>query len=238
VKFRKLVFDVAMRDEPRTRVETIYRQLRTEILSGRHEPGARLLAAALCERYGISSGVLREVLPRLSGEGLVVSEPNRGFRVADVSVDDLGQLTEARVLIESATLRQAIAHGDVKFQADLVAAHHTLASTEPLDAAGSVRDDWLNAHATFHRALLAGSPNLRLRTIADSLRDATEVYRCWSRQLGDETDRDVAGEHRRILDATLARQADRAVLELTEHIERTTRVLLRARASVEGAIAR
>jgi DNA-binding GntR family transcriptional regulator len=220
---------------PASRVEEIYHRVRTDILSGRHEPGSRLLTAALCERYAISSGMLREVLPRLAGEGLVVSEPQRGFRVTQVSVDDLRQLTEARVLVESVTLRQSIEHGDVGFESDLVAAHHTLARTAVLDESGAINDSWLTAHAAFHQRLLAGSPNLRLRAIADSLRDATEVYRCWSGLLGDEPHRDIAGEHRRILEATLAREADLAVTELTEHIEHTTRVLLRLATARAGS---
>ena len=216
-----------MPDSPKSRVDEIYRRVRTDILSGRHEPGSRLLTAPLCARYDISSGMLREVLPRLAGEGLVVAEPQRGFRVAEVSVEDLRQLTEARVLIESVTLRQSIEHGDVEFESDLVATHHTLVRTPVTDDSGAINDHWLDAHAAFHRKLLAGSPNVRLRTIADTLRDATEVYRCWSSTLGDERDRDVPAEHRRILDATLARDADLAVAELTEHIEHTTRVLMK-----------
>jgi DNA-binding GntR family transcriptional regulator len=216
-----------MAEAPRSRADEIYRLVRTDILSGRHEPGSRLLTTSLCERYAISSGMLREVLPRLAGEGLVVAEPQRGFRVAEVSESDLRQLTEARVLIESVTLRQSIEHGGVQFEANLVAAHHTLARSAMVDDTGAVDDGWLTAHAAFHHNLLAGSPNLRLRAIADSLRDATEVYRCWSSQLGDEPDRDVPAEHHRIMTATLARDADLATAELTEHIEHTTRVLLR-----------
>jgi DNA-binding GntR family transcriptional regulator len=209
-----------------TRVDIIYTRLRVDILSGLYEPGSRLLASALSEQYDASSGVLREVLPRLAGEGLVVSEPQRGFRVTGVSADDLRQLTEARVLIESVTLRQSIEHGTVDFESDLVAAHHRLARAEEFGEHGEINGQWLLAHAEFHRALLAGSPNVRLRNIANSLRDATEVYRCWSARLGDDQDRPVAGEHRAILEATIARDADRAVAELTRHIERTTEVLL------------
>jgi DNA-binding GntR family transcriptional regulator len=210
-----------------SRVDELYRQLRSSILSGRHLPGSRLSSAALCKDYAISSGVLREALPRLAGEGLVTFEPQRGYRVAEVSAEDLRQLTEARILIEAEALRQSIQHGDLQFEANLVAAHHTLARSEPLSTDGKVREEWIDAHSAFHKALLAGSPNLRLQYIANSLRDSTEVYRCWSGRLGDEPERDVPGEHLRIFQATVARDSDRAVEELTSHIEHTTDVLLR-----------
>jgi DNA-binding GntR family transcriptional regulator len=220
-----------------SRVHEIYRRVRTDILSGRHEPGSKLLTGEMCQRYGISSGVLREVLPRLAGEGLVVSEPQRGFRVAPVSVDDLRQLTEARVLVETTVLRQAISTGDLQYEAELVAAHHTLAGTCAIDDGGAVRDEWLQAHSDFHRALLAGCPNQRLQLIAKQLRDVTEVYRCWAGQLGDERDRDVDTEHRQILEATMARDADLAVTLLAAHYERTMRIMLRVGAGRAAKVA-
>ena len=97
-----------MASESKSRVDETYRRLRTDILSGRHAPGSKLLSSSLCEQYDISSGLLREVLPRLVGEGLAISEPQRGFRVTPVSEDDLRQLTEARAMIESVVLRQSM----------------------------------------------------------------------------------------------------------------------------------
>ncbi|OYD70993.1 GntR family transcriptional regulator [Rhodococcus sp. OK302] len=210
-----------------TRVDDAYRSLRRDILSGRHLPGAKLLSASLREEYDISSGVLREVLPRLAGEGLVVSEPQRGFRVIQVSVSDLRQLTEARVLVETAALRQAIERGDLQWETRVVAAHHTLAGSTPRDDAGNLSDEWLLAHSNFHEALLSGSPNQRLQRIASQLRDTTELYRCWSNRLGDEPDRDIEGEHRRIFEAAIAREADCAASLLTEHYEHTTQIMIR-----------
>ncbi|WP_345412260.1 GntR family transcriptional regulator [Pseudonocardia xishanensis] len=220
-----------------TRVDEIYRRLRTDILSGRHQPGARLLSATLCQDYGISSGVLREILPRLAGEGLVVSEPQRGFRVARISVEDLQHLTEARVLVESTALRAAIEHGDLQWESTLVAAHHTLAGSRSMDDDGAIQDDWMRAHWNFHHCLLSACPNRRLLQIADQFRDATEMYRCWSGPLGDEPDRDVAGEHRGILEATVGRDAELAVRLLTEHYEHTLRIMSRVGA-LSGAPSR
>src|SRR5260370_33416941 len=100
-----------MASETNTRVDETSRRLRTDILSGRHAPGSKLLSSSLCEQYDISGGLLREVLPRLVGEGLAISEPQRGFRVTPVSEDDLRQLTEARALIESVVLGPWVAHG-------------------------------------------------------------------------------------------------------------------------------
>lgn len=213
-----------------TRVSSVYALLRRDILSGKFPPGSRLAAAALQERYGASSGLLREVLPRLVAEGLAVARPQRGYWVISVSPEDLRHLTEARVLIETTVLRQSIEDGGLAWESRVLAAHHTLASTSVITAdRSSVNEDWLEAHARFHSELLAGAPNLRLRRLADSLRDITEVYRCWSGRLalpGDRGPDAVAAEHKSILDAALARDANLAVAELTVHIERTTKQLI------------
>jgi DNA-binding GntR family transcriptional regulator len=213
-----------------TRVSSVYALLRRDILNGTFPAGSRLAAAALQRRYGASSGVLREVLPRLVAEGLAVSKPQRGFWVISVSPEDLRHLTDARVLIETTVLRQSIQDGGLAWESDAMAAHHTLANTAALAADGSgVSEDWLTAHAAFHSALLAGAGNLRLRTLAESLRDITEVYRCWSARSASAGGRDadaVAAEHKSLLDATLARDTNRATAELTLHIERTTMYLL------------
>lgn len=221
-----------------TRVASVHALLRRDILSGKLPPGSRLAAAILQERYGASSGLLREVLPRLVAEGLAVSRPQRGYWVISVSPEDLRHLTEARVLIETTVLRQSIHDGDIAWESRALAAHHTLASTPVVAADRSgVNMDWLDAHARFHAELLAGAANLRLRSIADSLRDITEVYRIWSGTFSEPGERGfdaVAAEHKSLLEATLARDANLAAAELTLHIERTTRQLLANLASMPG----
>lgn len=213
-----------------TRVSAVYALLRRDILSGKFPPGSRLAAAALQERYGASSGLLREVLPRLVAEGLAVAKPQRGYWVISVSPEDLRHLTEARVLIETTVLRQSIHDGDLAWESRALAAHHTLVNTAVVAADGSgVNEDWLEAHARFHSELLSGAANLRLRNLADSLRDITEVYRCWSGRFtmaGERSMAAVAAEHKSLLDATIARDANLAAAELTLHIERTTKHLL------------
>ncbi|GAA2577390.1 GntR family transcriptional regulator [Dactylosporangium fulvum] len=211
-----------------TRAERIYANLRGDILTGRLLPGQRLPFAELGARYSTSVGVLREALSRLVEQGLVLSEPQLGFRVTPVTEEDLRDLTNTRIDIETLCLRHAITHGDLAWESRLVAAYHTLdrtpelASTQP----PTVNEDWAAAHAAFHAALLDGCPSRRLRDIAASLRDASELYRRWSRHLGGEDTRDIAGEHRELRDAVLARDVEKAEAALARHISYTTRALL------------
>ncbi len=210
-----------------TRAERVYVELRADILAGRQRPGARLPFAELTARYEASMGVVREALTRLAAEGLVDSEPQYGFRVVPLSVADLHHLTDARAAIETLVLGQAVEHGGVSWESEVLAAHHRLDRTPQMSADDPSRlsDDWAAAHAAYHHALLVGCPNPRLLAIAESLRDAAELYRRWSVPLA-HAPRDIAGEHRAILDAVLAHDTDAATAALAAHIHATTNILL------------
>ncbi|MFJ7417464.1 GntR family transcriptional regulator [Streptomyces uncialis] len=205
-------------------------QLRADILSGRLLPGHRLKFPVLSARYDVSVSVLREALVRLAEQGLVRSEPHQGFLVTPLSREDLTELTEARIELETLVLRRSVTEGDLAWESQLVAAHHTLERT-PYTAQGDhdrVDDCWSAAHADFHRALLNGCANRRLLHMALGLRDEAELYRRWSRPLGDEPSRDLAGEHRALLDAALARDPEASAEALCAHVRHTTELLLSA----------
>src|SRR6201999_1825607 len=72
-------------------------RLRADLLACRLKPGERLIINQLCQYLDVSLGAVREALSRLSSEGLVIAEPQRGFRVAPISAEDLKDLTAARL---------------------------------------------------------------------------------------------------------------------------------------------
>ena len=212
----------------KTRTEEIYARLRADILAGRLRPGDRLPFAELTERYGASMGVTREALSRLAEQGLVISEPQLGFRVVPLSVADLLDLTEARGHIEILAVRLAIEHGDLAWESQLVAAHHALDRTLQMsvDDPDLLNPAWTLAHSDFHIALCAGCPNARIKAAAAALRDAAELYRHWSAPLRSGGERDVRGEHRAMLDAAIARDADHTAALLLDHLRQTAAVLV------------
>ena len=136
-------------------------------------------------------------------------------------------LTGVRCSIEGMTLRLAIEHGDVAWEGSIVAAEHVLANTPLVEpsAPHRVSEEWAAAHGRFHAALAAGCGSPRLKRSWRSRYDASELYRRWSLP-ADPGHRDVEGEHKELVQATLRRDAQRAVALLVEHINRTTRILL------------
>ncbi|WP_405014671.1 GntR family transcriptional regulator [Kitasatospora sp. NBC_01539] len=211
-----------------TRTHGTYRRLREDILGGRLTPGQRLKFPDLCREYGTSVGAAREALVRLASEGLVRTQAHQGYTVTPLSYDDLRELTKARVEMESLVLRLSMEEGDTRWEARAVAAHHVLRRTPYLgpDSPDHPSDDWAAAHAEFHLALLVGCTNRRLLDVALGLREEAELYRQWSAPHGRERHRDLAAEHRDLLEAVVDREAGRAVELIRDHIAHTAQLLI------------
>jgi len=67
--------------------------LRRDVMMGHFEPGRKLKLDELQELYGFSSSPLREAMSKLSQEGLIRSDERRGFRVTEISQQDLQDIT-------------------------------------------------------------------------------------------------------------------------------------------------
>ena len=204
----------------------VYEQLRTDIFDRRLAPGERLKPIELGERFGVSISVMREALGLLAAQSLVRIERNRGFHVTTLSPEVLTNLTAARKINEGAALRLSVERGGVGWESEVLAAHHRLSSQPkyPDGATHGLNNEWATAHIAFHRKLIDACGNDVLLDICDRLSDAAELYRAWSG--AGESKRDVAGEHRALLEAALAHDAGLAVELFEAHIDRTASILL------------
>jgi DNA-binding GntR family transcriptional regulator len=216
-----------------TRTGEVYEALRTDILNTRIEPGSKLKIAELGTRFGVSLSVVREALTRLGAHGLVVANPQRGFSVIELSINDLDDLTNTRMQIEPMAMRDAVVHGGLTWEQGVVSAHHRLERTEVYLGPDRVNPEWLDAHRAYHQALVVGGSSPRLRAIANALRDNAELYRMWSRTWAHDVDRDLAAEHRAIMTAAINADADAAAEALSEHIARTAAAIKAFAASTE-----
>jgi DNA-binding GntR family transcriptional regulator len=209
--------------------EQVYRRLRADLLSCRLAPGEKLGISKLQADLGTSLCAVREALARLTSEGFVTAEPQKGFHAAPISVADLHDLTSARVEIESLCLRRAINDGAVEWETRIVAATHRL-SRVPMR---SVHDpkcynvEWNLAHDEFHGSLAASCGNRTLLAVREQLFAKSARYRWLSVSMTQEA-RDLDAEHQAISDAALDRDADKACALLTIHIKETSRILAAA----------
>src|SRR5271163_3689441 len=210
-----------------TQADAAYAALQAEILSCRLAPGAKITISDVAVRLGFSPGAVREALSRLSAEKWTVAAAQRGYSVAPVSTEELRDLTRTRIAIEQLCLRSAIAHGDVEWESSIVAAYHRLRRIPMVapDGAARINDAWVAAHTTFHAALAAACDSRWTLNLRAMLYAQSERYRQLSYVLAREN-RDVDGEHKNILDACLARDADLACRLIDEHLKRTSDILV------------
>ena len=107
-------------------VEIVTDALRGEILEGERPGGQRLIEQELTARFGVARHTLRAALRTLAAEGLVRVEPNRGARVARLSVEEIVQLYELRTALEVEAARLALERHRGRLPASVHAALGTL----------------------------------------------------------------------------------------------------------------
>ncbi|MFZ2124846.1 MAG: GntR family transcriptional regulator [Rhodoferax sp.] len=207
---------------PRTLVERAYHGLRHDVVCGKLAPGERLRVEHLKDQYEVGAGTLREALSLLVSDALVTSEGQRGFRVAPISLADLEDVTNTRVMLETEALRQSIRHGDAQWEAALVHSYERLTQTE-VDLAEGGSDLWERRNKAFHEALIAGFDSDWSKYLLSILYRHAERYRHinWRLTAAHSSGRDVHREHEDIFRAAIARQDARAALALEVHIRLT-----------------
>ena len=211
--------------EPKTLVEAAYLRLRRDIIEGVRRPGEKLRVEHLKDEYEVGAGTLREALQLLITDALVVAQGQRGFRVAPISLADFEDITRTRVLLETEALRQAIALGDVAWEAQVLAAFHRLSrAEEKLGADDEARQEWEARNRAFHEALIAACPSRWIRHFQHILYQQSERYRRIS-LFHNSIPRDVHAEHQGLCEAAVARDTERACAILADHLERTLEAL-------------
>jgi len=185
--------------------------LRNAILSGELVAGQVVRQEVLAARLGISRIPLREALRQLEGEGFVTSVPHRGVVVEELSLEDLREISEVRVALETHVLRLAIpAH-------DAVSLKRAQAAIDAIDNAQDAIERWGELNWQFHEALYA--PANRPRTL-----DLIRTYHAHSerylrihisvlkyKEKGQQ-------EHRQLLKAVRDKDARRAMELMRQHV--------------------
>jgi DNA-binding GntR family transcriptional regulator len=223
--------------EPLIRVSTrdqVRERLLAAILDGEYEPGSRVVETEVARRLGTSASPVREVLRELEALGLVTSKPFSGVRVRQITAADVLETYPVRVALESLALRSAtpvITDAQVD---ELSALTDRMAeAVEQGDA--RAQSQW---NAQFHRALVAAAGNSALLRSWSVLEPFTRTFLA-----ADFPGLDLAAdteEHRPIIAAVRARDAEAAVAALERHFANVTEMVrlardAEARAAVSGS---
>jgi len=197
-------------------VELAYNRLSQEILSGRTDPGERLVEEQLTRRLGISRAPLREALRQLAQQGLVEHIPRRGVRVATLSDDDVRELYEVRDVLERHAVSLIAPGADLS---GLQAAIETMRkATEAGDRLGIA-----DAHRRFHVEVVMLGGNRQLCTLYESVLVRLQLYMAVNLRREAEVREPADGVHRHeaVLAAVAAGGADAIFTALRGHGART-----------------
>jgi DNA-binding GntR family transcriptional regulator len=197
--------------------ELAYRRIRSDIIFGRLAPAQKLRLEVLRETYGTSVSTLRELLNRLSSEGLVEAEGQKGFMVSPVSGTNLREIAAMRLLLEGHALAQSFDAGDMEWEGRVVAAHHKLAQMEKRMLARDRADPelWKRYDWEFHHALVSACGSQVLMESHAAIYDRYLRYQMVAVIFRGEI---AAEEHLALLHYALRRETEGALAMLTCHI--------------------
>jgi DNA-binding GntR family transcriptional regulator len=190
--------------------------LRAALVAGEMRPGVLYSAPTLAEKFGVSATPVREAMLDLASEGLVEAVRNKGFRVSELSNEDLDEITALRTLIEVPTVGEIARRCDDELAPAVEALRETAREIEAL----AVRRDlirYVEVDRQFHLSLLALAGNKHLVDVVGNLRARSRLYGL--QELADRGELGTsAREHEQLVDLILAGEADAAADLMRNHI--------------------
>lgn len=204
--------------------ELVYQQLRKAILDGVFAPGQVLRQVEVATQLGVSRSPLREALPRLESEGMVVSHPRRGYSVAVLDPEEVTEAFELRRLLEVELAERSIVQ---RGASDVARVYEILAAMEVKSGRRETAFDsgWFELNTQFHHALLAPArwPH-HLRALENSCVLLESHIRAEVRMTGDVVQ--AQHEHEQLAQAFAAGEPAAFVGLIRQHAEHTRDRLL------------
>lgn len=201
--------------------EKAYQRLRLAIVECRLAPGERLTEASIARRLQVGETPAREALRRLMLEGLVRVTPRHGYAVAPITLRDVHELFELRLLIEPATA--ALAAG--KFQPSARPRLEELSRVDYADGSQDSVRRFLRANTALHAGIAELGGNRRVARLLGQLLSESERLINFGMLSHPQSELTV-GEHLRLLEALAAGEADPARRIMEEHVKTTRQMVV------------
>jgi len=203
--------------EAQTLAEKVFSELATAIVRGELAPGEKLSEQALVTRYGGSRAPIREAIQKLEARNLVVRVPHAGARVVSLSLEELRDIYEVRLEIESMACRLAAERMSDSEISDLEALLQEHARSIEADQGLSYYQK--SGNLDFHYRIIEGSKNSRLHQMLCG--DLYHIIRMYRYRTSTSTERPLQAlkEHQRIVEAIKSRDSQLAELLMRRHIQ-------------------
>lgn len=195
--------------------DQIYEGIKEMILTNSYEPGQILQIDRLADEFGVSSTPIREALIRLESFGLVTLIPNKGARVAEISINDVEHTWEMRLLLEPHAARISAA---LPIDADITPIHRTV--TWILEGNYDL-DTYIDSDLKLHELLYVHLANPVLRETVQRVHQLSMRMRYFPEgfaRMKDSVIHQVSEEHLAILNALRDHDPDGAFEAVKAHI--------------------
>jgi DNA-binding GntR family transcriptional regulator len=200
-----------------------YERIRHDIISCVLAPGTEISEAQLCSQYKIGKAPVRMALNRLAHDGLVRAIPRRGYRVTPVTVKDIHDVFELRLMLEPAAARMAA--GKVGTQRLRALDEISRSGYEPGDPRSTSR--FLEASKAFQVAMARATGNARLAEAIERLLDEMTRLLHLGLALRDRS-QDLSRAQRALVKALARGDSDSAERICREQIEAARSMVLSA----------
>jgi DNA-binding GntR family transcriptional regulator len=194
----------------RDRVES---SLASAIISGELEPGTLVSVPALATQFAVSATPVREAMLNLEKRGFVESVKNKGFKVTEVSPQDLHEIAQLRSWLEAPAMRLVAE----RLRSESLEQYRELAHRITESAALGDLEAYLAADSAFHTALLTLTGNDRLVELVAELRRQTRMVGLVDLRPSEELLRSAA-EHQDLLDLLALGEGEAAERFMLHHI--------------------
>jgi len=206
-----------MNEKNNTISSITYGLIKKDIIFGKLKPSAKLKLDNLKNNYNASLSTIRETLNRLSSEGFVQAEEQRGFFVNPFSKNDLIEISNLRVLLECHAIKLSINRGDTNWEGNLVASHHKLhlLEKEMQKDYKKNREEWKRYDWEYHLALVSNCGSKNLLHLHSILYDKSIRYQM---AVAEYRGSEAVEEHKKIFTAAIERNSEKASDILKTHI--------------------
>jgi DNA-binding GntR family transcriptional regulator len=192
--------------------EVVRETLRQAILLGELKPGTRLVQAEVAEQLAVSTTPVREALRDLAAEGLIELDAHRGGTVLSLTVEEMEEIYDIRLILEVEAMRRAVDRLTPE-QIDRAEAIHT----EMMESAPQSQK-WVTMNRDFHMTIYAAADSPRLIEMVRSLIDSSMVYLSATWQTLPDLRERAGHDHGEIIEALRARDTDAAVEHIRRHL--------------------
>lgn len=205
---------------PTTLVETVYNYIKSDIASSHLKPDEKINLKQLSSRYQVSETPIKQALNRLVSEGLIISVPRKGMRVRKISLTEIEELFDIRLMLDTFFIDPVIETissdtGLQKQMKDIIREHirHVRQAATPLDY-----DTIYQLDNQFHELYIMASRNQKAVEIYRRLNSHVYSTYIYLHQPADKT-LEGAMEHQEILDAIMKKDPESVRKMVTVHIE-------------------